>query len=104
MTCDGIQIESCASQPEEVEDNVEIVVKASPKRLQASLFAPTSKTTITFGNIMWRWNEYCQKNPTRKKVVTAHFIQEVLAKTGIPIVEYNKDLEPLKYDRYTIVS
>ena len=103
MTCDGIQIESCASQPEEVEDDVEIVVKASPKRLQASLFAPTSKTTITFGNIMWRWNEYCQKNPTRKKVVTAHFIQEVLAKTGIPIVEYNKDLEPLKYDRYTIV-
>ena len=103
MTCDGIQVESCTSQPLEVEDDVEIVVKASPKRLQASLFAPTSKTKITFGNMMWRWNEFCQANPTRKKVVTPHFIQEVLAQTGLPIVEFNKDLEPPKYKRYTAV-
>ena len=98
LTCQGIELqpEQHESDPKE-DQNFEI--KPSPKRLNASLFSPTSKLTITLGNMLVKWNEYSVPKG-RKKIVTPQFIEEVLAKIGIPIVEFDQNLDPVNFKLY----
>ena len=73
LTCQGIELqpEQHESDPKE-DQNFEI--KPSPKRLNASLFSPTSKLTITLGNILVKWNEYSVPKGRKKIVLSISMI------------------------------
>ena len=104
LTCHGLKGEP-EEKGEPTKENklqAEIVVKPSPKRLNASLFAPTPKLTITFQDMAWRWHDFWDKNKqpkNKRKVVSVQFIEEVFTQTGIPIVEYPTS-DPVKDSLY----
>ena len=103
FSCTGIEVDpEPQPQPEEEEEGeMEIVIKPSPKRM--SFLVPTAKLSITLREMLWRWKDFWPPKYTKKKVVTIEFIKNVLANSGIAIVECNRDLDSVKYELYQSV-